>query len=91
MSEKTYTQMRVKCKHDIEANWALAVDFSPLAGEIIIYDPDEDNPVARMKVGDGTTNVNDLPFLTEPAGTQIVASTTEPASPEAGMIWLDIS
>ena len=91
MSEKTYTQVRMKCKHDIKANWALAVNFSPMAGEIIIYDPDEENPVARMKVGDGTTNVNDLPFLTESASAQIVASATEPAYPEAGMIWLDIS
>lgn len=62
MAEKTL-KSRIVHKHDIEVNWKLATNFSPLQGEIIIYDPDENNINHRVKIGDGTTNVNDLPFL----------------------------
>ena len=56
---------RIKNKHDIEANWAQAVNFIPLDGEIIIYDaePAEGFPFPRIKIGDGQTVVSDLPFL----------------------------
>ena len=57
---------RIQQKHDIEAHWKLAVNFSPKAGEIVIYDPDETHEYPRMKIGDGVTNVNDLPFVIEP-------------------------
>ena len=62
MSEKNI-KSRIVHKHDIEANWLLATNFSPRAGEFIIYDPDENNPHSRVKIGDGKTNVNDLPFI----------------------------
>ena len=55
---------RLQLKHDTEANWIKAVNFIPLAGEIIIYDADDIYPV-RVKIGDGTTKVNDLPFYNE--------------------------
>lgn len=55
---------RLQLKHDTEANWIKAVNFIPLAGEIIIYDADDVNPV-RVKIGDGATKVNDLPFYNE--------------------------
>ena len=59
-------------KHDIEANWNKAENFYPLAGQIIVYDPDENNPAPRFKVGiwDGESettpemNVINLPFAT---------------------------
>ena len=53
---------RIINKHDIEANWKKATNFSPMAGEIIVYDIDENYNYERIKIGDGTTNVNDLPF-----------------------------
>lgn len=64
---------RLQQKHDIEANWKLAVNFIPLVGEIIVYDPDETHSYPRFKLGDGVikdgvvvgTLVNDLPFLHE--------------------------
>ena len=56
---------RIQHKHDIEANWAKALNFIPKAGEIIIYDIDENNSVPRVKIGDGETNVNDLVFAVE--------------------------
>lgn len=64
MSEKIL-KSRIVHKHDVAANWALATNFSPLKGEIIVYDPDENNAQPRVKVGDGETNVNDLPFVTD--------------------------
>lgn len=62
MSIKTLST-RVIHKHDTEENWLKAVNFSPLNGELIIYNPDSNHEYARFKVGDGTTNVNDLPFV----------------------------
>ena len=56
-NEKTY-MARTQMKCDSAANWQKATNFSPLKGEMIIYSGDP----PRLKVGDGTTNVNDLPF-----------------------------
>lgn len=54
---------RVQQKHDTEANWIKATNFTPNAGEIIVYDPDGICTYARIKIGDGNTNVNNLPFV----------------------------
>ena len=56
---------RIQHKHDIEANWLKAMNFTPLVSEIIVYDPDENYSYPRIKIGDGETNINDLPFITE--------------------------
>lgn len=56
---------RIVNKHDVESNWALATGFTPMAGEIIIYDIDSNYSYERMKIGDGATNVNALPFYGE--------------------------
>lgn len=53
---------RIQHKNDIEANWKKAVNFIPLEAEVIVYLPDEEHKTARIKVGDGITNVNELPF-----------------------------
>ena len=58
MAEKNLTT-RIKHKTDTSANWAKAVNFIPLKGEIIIY-----SDTYQIKVGDGVTKVNDLPFYT---------------------------
>lgn len=54
---------RIQLKNDTEANWKRAKNFSPLQGEVIIYSADDTHPFCRLKVGDGVTNVNDLPFI----------------------------
>ena len=69
---------RLPQKHDYEANWIKAINFVPMKGEIIVYDPEIDargnvailpegrtSPYdyARFKCGDGETKVNDLPFM----------------------------
>ena len=58
-------KVRIKNKHDTEANWALAENFKPLAGEVIVYDVDSNHAYPRFKVGDGKTLVNALPFSTD--------------------------
>lgn len=58
MANKTF-QGRIVQKHDTEANWKKATNFIPLKGEIIIYDD-----LNKIKIGDGTTKVNDLKFTT---------------------------
>ena len=62
MSEKMFNT-RIIHKHDIEANWNKAVNFIPMQGEIIVYDIDETYNYERVKIGDGTTKINDLPFI----------------------------
>lgn len=61
MADKFLTS-RVMQKHDIEENWLKATNFVPYAGEIIVYDPDDNYPYPRIKVGDGSTSVKELPF-----------------------------
>ena len=61
MAEKNLNA-RIVHKHDIEANWLKATSFIPKQGEIIVYDIDANYNHERLKIGDGETNVNDLPF-----------------------------
>ena len=62
---------RIQVKHDIAANWAKAVNFIPLAGELIIYDGIIEEGIyieqPKLKIGDGIHNVNDLPFINNEA------------------------
>ena len=53
---------RIRQKHDTAANWASAVNFTPMAGELIVYDADDTTTYPRFKVGNGQDNINDLPF-----------------------------
>ena len=56
---------RIALKHDLEINWQNAAarsNFTPNPGEVIIYDPDENHAQARIKIGDGVRNVEELPF-----------------------------
>lgn len=53
--------------HDTEANWSKYPDFIPKKGETIIYDKDVTYPYQRIKVGDGETSLQNLPFSVEVA------------------------
>lgn len=72
MAEKNI-KSRVVLKHDVESNWQLATGFTPLAGEIVIYDPDSNYSYSRIKVGNGLSNVNALPFVDDAARTALEA------------------
>ena len=64
MANFNIQQARMQQKHDIEANWLkYGINFIPRKGEIIIYDKDENFAYSRLKIGDGVTTVNTLPFL----------------------------
>lgn len=54
---------RIQLKSDTEANWNLVSNFVPLNGEFIIYSADNDHSYCRLKVGDGSTTVGNLPFI----------------------------
>lgn len=62
MPEKTL-KTRIIHKHDTELNWNKAINFIPKQGEIIVYDIDSNHSYERIKIGDGVTNVNNLPFV----------------------------
>lgn len=64
MSEKMFNT-RIIHKHDTAENWEKATGFIPMSGELVIYDVDENNKYARMKIGDGVTKISDLPFTKE--------------------------
>lgn len=50
-------------KHDTEANFQTKTTFIPMLGELIVYEPDENNPLPRIKIGDGKTTINALAFI----------------------------
>ena len=50
MANEKIFQSRIQLKHDTEENWSKATNFIPKVGEIIIYDVDENNPIARFKI-----------------------------------------
>lgn len=67
MSTEKRLNARLIQKHDTEANWNTASNngFVPLKGEFIVYDRDDNYTYERFKIGDGTTLVNELPFIDE--------------------------
>lgn len=63
MAEKNFNNVRIVSKHDTEANWLKATNFTPKQGEMIVYDKDSTHSYERLKIGDGVQNVNALPFV----------------------------
>lgn len=58
---------RVSQLHKTEAEWSRLPDFVPIHGEFIIFDPDKQHKYARLKIGDGQTKLQDLPFFIDSA------------------------
>ena len=61
---------RIQLKNDIEENWNKAINFIPKKGELIIYNAESGENIndkarlfPRLKIGDGITNVINLPFI----------------------------
>ena len=61
MAEKEL-KARIVHKHDTEANWNKATNFIPKESEFIVYDKDDTHNYFRLKIGDGVTDVINLPF-----------------------------
>lgn len=53
---------RMQQRNDVEENWNKAINFIPLMGEIIVYNPDQNYSNIRFKIGDGKNFLKDLPF-----------------------------
>ena len=58
---------RVSLLHKTEAEWNSMINFVPLSGEFIIFEPDGTHDYARIEVGDGNTKLKDLPFFIDSA------------------------
>ncbi len=71
MANKTF-QSRIVQKHDTQVNWEKAINFIPLKGEIIIYDD-----INKIKIGDGTTKINDLKFIIDELPTTTIITWSE--------------
>lgn len=56
---------RIINTHDTEELWANNSAFIPKKGELIIYDPDNNHPYSRFKIGDGVTAIVELPFVVD--------------------------
>ena len=54
---------RVSHLHKTESEWLKFNDWKPAAGELIIYDPDENFKYARIKVGDEQHTLKELDFF----------------------------
>jgi hypothetical protein len=48
-----------------EAEWARLPDFVPLQGEVIVFSQDKQYKYPRLKIGDGSTPLRNLPFFVD--------------------------
>jgi hypothetical protein len=49
------------------------INFTPLAGELVIYEPDDATGYVQIKIGDGKRSLQDLPFVIEAIATDLIA------------------
>ena len=81
----------VQSRADTETNWNANSSVVPARGEVCVYFMTDGS--TKLKVGDGTTTVGALPFLTAESGsaggggTEIILSPTEPQNQEVGSFW----
>lgn len=76
---------RISQLHKTEAGWAEVQAkyeshneaFVPRSGELIVYEPDERYEYARLKIGDGETALQDLPFLAEAIFSSLATKTID--------------
>ena len=52
----------------------LKLNFTPMLGELIIYLPDSEHKYSRIKIGDGKTILQDLPFIIDEVARQMLES-----------------
>lgn len=74
---------RMRQKIDTSQNWAKAINFVPLKGEICIY-----SDLHKMKIGDGTTKIGDLDFE-NPVDTALSTTSTNPVQNKVIKAGLD--
>lgn len=77
---------RIIHTHDTEAKWNEKTEFIPKAGELIVYDVDENYSYERFKVGDGVTPLVSLPFTVDKIIESIFNITNRTIYADAGRI-----
>ena len=86
--------MRIINKHDTEENWGKVPNFIPNPGELIVYDKDRNHIHPRLKVGDGSTKIKDLPFISSNTNSEertfIYVGEDDPGV-DSGLMWIDTS
>ena len=63
---------RISQLHKTESEWNSMIPWIPEPGELVIYDPDEQYPHARIKVGDGVRTLQELDFFIDSAIVEIL-------------------
>ena len=63
---------RIILKNDTDANWSNST-FTPRTGELVVYNSTESSVPPKIKIGDGTTPVADLPFVQQLTSLQVSA------------------
>jgi hypothetical protein len=63
--ESPNMKARISQLHKTEAEWGMLPDFVPVKGELIVFDPDRRHRYARLKIGDGATKLQKLPFIVD--------------------------
>jgi hypothetical protein len=77
---------RISLLHKTEAEWNSYANFVPSAGEVIIYDPDDSNLVARLKIGDGIHTLAELEFTIEAIAKVLIENNAQEELLDAGRI-----
>lgn len=77
---------RISQLHMTEAEWLKHSLLVPEPGELIVYDPDNSHPHARIKVGDGKRTINELDFFIDSAVTEILKQIRFEDSVDGGRI-----
>lgn len=58
-------ELRLIHTHDVQSKWEKLESFIPTAGEVIVYDIDDNFSYERFKIGDGKTPLKNLPFTVD--------------------------
>lgn len=77
---------RVSNLHKTESEWQNHPEFIPNAGELVIYDPDDQYKYARFKVGDGETLLKDLEFFLEATIADLLKNSSFNSTIDSGRI-----
>lgn len=63
---------RISQLHKTEAEWLVWPRWIPEPGELVVYDPDDKHPYARIKVGDGIRTLHELDFFIDSAIAEVL-------------------
>lgn len=81
---------RITNLHGTESEWKeKQPEFIPDAGEFVIYDADDTHNTPRIKIGDGTTLLTELPFASASVDTDVKLSKPFTLTADFGYYKLD--